>query len=69
MVADILNTFPSFTYNFVMKELTFKQFLLWHMQALRIKYNIDVNLAVNTEDELKKIDEDFKWNEELKRWE
>ena len=71
MIADIIHAFPSFTYRFCMNELSFKQFILWHMQALRVLYNIEIDLNDEkyADSELDKINEKFTWNEESKRWE
>lgn len=77
MVADILHIFPSYTEEYVMKKMSFKKFILCHMQALRIMmFNrtgemMEIDLAHNYEvdDELDKINRDFTWNEEKQRWE
>ena len=71
MIADILHAFPSFTYDYIMRQITFKQFILWHMQALRVLHGIEVNLNdnINIDKELERINNNFVWNEEEKRWE
>ena len=70
-MADIMFAFPSFTYEYILKQMTFKQFILWHMQALRVKHGIEVNLKdkKSIDKELDEINEKFTWNEELRRWE
>lgn len=71
MIAEIMAAFPSFNYEYILKKMTFKQFILWHMQALKIRYNIDPNLkeTLNIQAELDKINEKLKWNEEKGRYE
>lgn len=71
MIADILHAFPSFTYEYIMRQITFKQFILWHMQAMRILHGVDVNLNedIDCMQELEEINNKFKWNELKQRWE
>jgi len=71
MIADIMFAFPSFTYEHILREMTFKQFLLWHMQALRVQHGVELNLSetMDVQKELDDINSKFKWNEEKKRWE
>ena len=77
MIAEIMHIFPSFTYEHLMNKISFKQFLLWHMHSNRLLvfkatnslHDIEINETLNPENELDRINEDFIWNEELKRWE
>jgi len=71
MIADIMHAFSQFSYDYLMYKITFKQFLLWHMQALRVKHGIEVNLNdnYNVKEELDEINNKFLWNDERKRWE
>ena len=53
-----------------MREITFKQFMLWYAQAMRIQHGIEIKLkdpdAIN---DLDWINDNFIWNKEKKRWE
>ena len=71
MIADIMHTFHNFSYEYIMKIMSFKEFILWHMQACRIMYEIDINLkdSYNVDKELDSINNNFKWNDEKGRWE
>lgn len=71
MIAEIMAAFPQFSYEYIMKVMTFKQFLLWHMHALKIRYNVELNLSdtLDVNRELDEINNKFTWNEETKRWE
>lgn len=71
MLADVMHCFPGFSYDFVLNDLTFRQFILWHMQAMRILHDIPVNLrdtSVNTKTELDTINDNFEWDEKNRKW-
>jgi len=70
MIADVMACFPSFSYEYILKKMTFKQFLLWHSQFLRVKHNMEIKLkgSINV-NELDLINQAFTWNEDKKRWE
>ena len=72
MIADVMHCFPTFSYDYIMDSMTFKQFILWHCQSMRILHEVDFEIKDsddNLKSELDKINEKLKWNEETKRFE
>lgn len=77
MIADMLYIFPSFTYEFIMKKISFKQFILFHLQALRLMSfqssgkitEIELNEQVDIDKELSDINNKFIKNPITGRWE
>lgn len=70
MIAEIMRTFPQFSLNDILWDMTLKQFFMWYGHALQIQYNIPLKLKDTNDysDELEKANNLFKWDTKKQRW-